>query len=798
MWFALGGGLSGVQAQSALADRIKVTRIAITNIGPQSVSDALIRANIRVKEGDAYNAIAVNDDIKNLNATGYFENVRVSPEMANEGISLLYVLQARPKITDILFTGNTKFSKEKLEKKISTKIGEPLDERKLFLDAQEIKKLYEKSGYPRVGVNYVPNRDNRTGRAQVTFEVTETPKVRVTDVQFEGADVFKQGKLRRQIKTKRHWWLSWLTRSGVLKEDQLDEDTTRLTDFYRGQGYIDFEIKEVKQVQQGPNRVALRFVVSEGRQYKVGAVGFKGVTLFPTNDLEQKLKMGVGKTFTPQGLFLDTEAVQDSFGTKGYIDARVAPRRQPNTQTGTMDLLYDVEEGDQAKIEKIEIRGNTKTKDRVLRRELAVYPGEVFDMVGVKVSKARLEGLGYFEKVDTQPEPTDVPNRRNLVITVVEKNTGNIQLGAGFSSIDALVGYVEVSQANFDLFNPPYFTGGGQKGRLRLQVGTERKDFQVSFEEPWFLGKKLTASVDLFYRDLNFLSENDTYTERDAGLRLGLRKALYESRKATIVAGLSYTLQDIDIELNPALHGPIVRVVNNPFPQVTVIPANVSEEIAREADRYLESKVGASLVYDTRNSYIFPNKGQRTELRAELGGGPFGGDVDFYQLELKHSRYIRGFFGGHLLELGARTGVVEEYGDTEFVPLFERYFLGGLDSLRGYRYRDVGPRDEFDEPLGGNTYWYGFAEYSVPLFGPPEPQPRAVNVRAAVFYDIGMVYRKSYDYDFSQYADNWGLGLRLNLPIGPLRLDYGVPISNSSGKAGSGRFQFSVGYQRDF
>ena len=798
-WFALGGA---ALAQSPVGQppgvpQLKVSRVALTNIGPVLVSEALVRANIRVKEGENYNRLAIDDDVRTLYGTGYFLNIRVAEERIEDGVGLLYVLQARPKIADILYTGNTKFSKEKLAKKITSKVGEPMDERKLFSDAQEIKKLYEKSGYPKTVVNYVPNTDGRVGRSTVTFEIVETPKVKVADIQFEGASAYTQKKLRKQLKTKRHWWLSWLTRGGVLKEDQLEDDKDKIAEFYREAGYIDFDLKEVKQVQDGPRKVTLKFVISEGRQYKVGAVDYKGVTLFPTNDISKKLRMGVGQTFTPKAFYQDTEAVQDTFGTKGYIDTQVIPRRQPNVQTGTMDILYDVKEGEQAKIEKIEIRGNTKTKDRVLRRELTVSPGEIFDMVKVKTSKARLENLDYFEKVDTAPEPTDIPNHRNLVITVAEKNTGNVQLDAGFSSIDALVGYVEISQGNFDLFNWPVFTGGGQKARLKLQAGTERKDFELTLIEPWLFGRKLELSSDLFYRDLDFLSRDDTYTQREAGLKLGVRKMLYETRQATVEGRVGYTIEDIRIRLNPNLHGPLLKVRNDPFPHPYFVPANVSEEIEREAGSYLETKVNAGLAYDTRNSYRFANKGQRTDLRAELGG-PFGGDVFFYKFELGHSRYIKGFLDGHLLELGARTGVVKQYGDTEFVPIFERYFIGGLDSLRGYRFRDVGPRDEFGEPLGGNTYWFASAEYSVPIFGSDGGAGRGVGVRFAAFYDIGMVYEKSFHWDFKQYADNWGLGLRLNLPIGPLRLDYGIPIHNGTGRAGTGKFQFSVGYQRPF
>ncbi|MEY2408121.1 MAG: outer membrane protein insertion porin family [Verrucomicrobiota bacterium] len=785
-WAALGGAAGLARAQVPGLAPIKISRIALTNIGPLSVSEALVRANIRAKEGESYNRLTIDDDVRTLYATGYFLNIKVAEERTDDGIALLYILQARPKIIDILYKGNTKFSKEKLGKKVTSKVGEPMDERKLFTDAQEIKKLYEKSGYPKTVVNYIP--DAPSGRATVTFEIVETPKVRVSDVQFEGAESFKQKKLRGQLKTKRHWWLSWLTRSGVLKEDQLDEDREKLAEFYRDAGYIDFELKEVRQIQQGPNKVVLRFVISEGRKYKVGAVDYKGVTLFQTNDITKKLKMGVGQTFTPKGLYQDTETVQDTFGTKGYIDARVAPRRQPNVQTGTMDIRYDVSEGEQAKIEKIEIRGNTKTKDRVIRRELTVAPGEVFDMVKVKISKARLEGLDYFEKVEATPEPTDIPNHRNLIISVAEKNTGNVQLGAGFSSIDALVGYVEVSQGNFDLFNWPNFTGGGQKARLKIQLGTQRKDVEITLIEPWFLQRKLELSTDLFYRDLNYLSHNNTFTERDAGVRLGLRKQLYESRKATLEGRVGYTFQDINIRLNPDLHGPITTIENTPFPHVVVRKANVSEEIEREAGDFLETKLSAGLTYDTRDSYRFAFKGQKTDLRAELGG-PFGGDVFFYKFELSHSRYIKGFAEGHLLELGGRAGIVKEYGDSEFVPIFERFFLGGLDSLRGYRYRDIGPHDEFGEPLGGNSYWTASAEYSIPV---------VERVRFAAFYDIGMVYEKAWHFNLSQYADNWGFGLRLNLPIGPLRLDYGIPIHNSVGKAGTGKFQFSVGYQRPF
>ena len=795
LWWALSGFPTPAAAQ--LPPQVKVISIGVSNVGPQSVSESLVRANIRIKEGDSFNRNSVDDDVRNLYSTGYFDNIRVAEERRADGMALLYIVWPRLKVTDVLFTGNKKYSSSKLMKKIGSvdktkkdPIGKPLDERQLFADAQEIKKLYEKAGYPKTKVEPKVTPDERSGRATVTFEITEAPKIKIDDVVFVGAEAFKQSKLRRVFKTRRHWWLSWLTQSGTLKEEQLEDDKEKIAEFYRDAGYIDFELKEIQQIQIDPRQIELRVVVSEGRQYKVGAVTFKGVTLFPTNDVTAKLKMGTGKTFTPKGLNKDLEIAQDLYGIKGYIDARVIARKNANTETGNMDLLYDVVENGQAFIEKIEIKGNTKTKDRVIRRELSVAPGEVFDMVRVKRSADRLKGLNFFEDqfgVDAQPEPTDIPNRRNLVVSVREKNTGNIQLGAGFTSIDSLIGFVEITQGNFDLFNPPSFQGAGQKARLRIQLGTERKDIVATFIEPWFLERKLEFSTDLYHRELNFLSDNDTYSEQATGMKLGLTKALGTE---LLRAGLSYTLESVNIELNDNLHGPIVVPNNDTFPPtVDFIPANVSEEIAREAGRRLVSKVGSSLIFDTTDSYLLPSRGSRSELRADFAGGPIGGDVNFYKLEIKHAQYIKGFMEGHLLELGAATGVAESFNGDIDVPLFDRFFLGGLETLRGYDYRDVGPKDRFGEPLGGDTYWFGTAEYSIPVIE---------RVRFAAFYDIGMVYSEPYTWDFNQYADNWGLGVRLLLPIGPLRLDYGIPIHNSTGKTGSGKFQFSAGYRRQF
>jgi len=775
-----------------------ISGIEISHVGPRSVSDAYIRANIRVKVGDPFQRTEMDEDIRSLYATGLFYNIRVNELFTNSTVQLTYVVQAKPRLTDISFTGNHEYSTSKLRKKIASKVGEPMDEQKLFTDSRTLQEFYEKGGFPRTTVRCIPNIDEISGRGTAVFEIKESTKIKIERVEFPGASAFTEKKLRKQVKTRNRWWMSWLTGSGIYKEDQLLEDKERLAEFYRGKGYIDFDLRQVETEFPTTNRMVLRFHVFEGREYKVGAVTFKGTTMFPTNKVDKAFKLKPGAVFAPNELRKDIEAVEDFYGSKGHIDVTPATgdlrvKRIANTETGTMDLEYNVEEGQKSFVEKIEIRGNTKTKDRVIRRELAIAPGETFDMVRVKVSKRRLEGLQYFEKVDTRADPTDVPNRKNLIIGVEEKNTGNISTGAGFSSVDSLVGFAEYSQGNFDLFHPPQFTGAGQKLRLRLQIGTERQDYVLSFVEPWFLGRKLSLGVELYHRDLDFQSVDEIYTETRTGMKVSLTKALWSDY---FIGSVSYTLERVGINLNSGFHGDIDFLdfddTGKPIPRV--LPSNVPQAILDEVGDTLVSKVGLSLAYDTRNSTLLPDAGQRTSISAEAANSHLGGERDYYQWELRSAWYVRGLFKGHVLELSGRGGVTEGYNGDD-VPFYDRFYLGGLYSLRGFEYRDISPREPgFDEPIGGNTFAFASAEYSIPIIN----KVGSGGVRFAFFYDIGFVNAKAYDFDGKNYSDDWGIGLRLNLPIGPLRLDYAFPINHDQFSDGDGRFQFGVGYTREF
>jgi len=789
----------------------KIDRVDIKFVGPSSISEDFIRSNIKLKPGTTYMPGLTQDDVHSLYNTGQFYNIRIAVEQADDGgVILTYTVQARPRITEIKFEGNKKLSDSKLKKKVTVKVGEALDEQRLFSNVQEMKKLYEKSGLADTKVKYVLNIEEITGHGTVVFQVEESPKVKIKDVEFIGAKAFPQKKLRGELKTQRRWMFSWITGSGYLVRDDFDGDRDLLSNYYRNHGYLDFEIKDVKLDHPDPSKLIIKYYVDEGQQYKVGSVKFTGAKIFSDDEIFKGLRgihdyqhlksklgpdglpMDAGDVFTPDGLNKDTDAVQDFYGSKGYID--VAPGNAlhvvsvPNVDKGTMDVEYKFDESQKNYVQKVEIRGNLKTKDKVIRRELAISPGDVFDMVRVKISKQRLEGLQYFEKVETSPEPTDPPinGKKNLIINVGEQNTGNFSIGAGFSSVDSLVGYAEVSQSNFDLFHPPYFTGGGQKMRVRVQLGTKRQDYELSFIEPWFLNRKLSLGIDLYRHSLSFESPNNIYDESRTGARISLTRALGQD---FLIGSVNYTIEQVGITLNDPYHGFIYNVVDPNFPSGT-IPPNTPSAILNETGNQIYQRFGGSIAYDTRNSVQLPNHGQRTELTGELSAG----DKTYYKLELHTSWYWPGLFKGHVIEAGGRAGVAEAIsGDN--VPFYDRYYLGGLYSLRGFKFRNIAPREgSFDEPIGGNSYWFGSVEYSIPIM----EKDAGPSLRVAMFYDIGAVSESSYSFDGS-YLDNWGLGIRLNIPhLGPLRLDYGIPITTDKYNSGGGKFQFGVGYTRDF
>lgn len=412
-------------------------------------------------------------------ATPVFENVYVTDKQVAGGVEVTYTLVGKPVVTEILFEGNTggrKFKGNKLRKKSAPAPGRPQPAEN-FLRHTPPPKGIPKGGYDQAKVGYEVRHEEALGQAVVVFQFDPGRKVKIEDIVFENAVAFSQRELRKVFKTRRHWWMSWLTSSGKFETDQWDEDLEMLVQFYQDEGYIDFKIREIEFEDSEDDRMVIRLDLYEGYRYQVGNVTFEGTSIFTGDEIRRGVQvrnravapvMLEGAIFTPSGLGEDREAVRDFYETYGYLDTRVLVSKVPNTDQGTMDLVYSISEGELNFVEKVEIRGNTRTKDKVIRRELAIYPGEVFDMVRVELSKIRLEGTGLFDGVDTQIEKIpELPNRRNLIIGVKEGRTGRLIMGFGYSSIEAMFAQAGFVQGNFDLFNPPYFTGAGRNSACK-------------------------------------------------------------------------------------------------------------------------------------------------------------------------------------------------------------------------------------------------------------------------------------------------------------------------------------------
>jgi outer membrane protein insertion porin family len=474
-------------------------------------------------------------------------------------------------------------------------------------------------------------------------------------------------------------------------------------------------------------------------------------------------------------------AIRDYYTSSGYLDSRVRAERVPNMETRQIDVVFRVRESEKFYVESINVEGNTKSKSRVIIRELALSPGDVFDLRRMDVSERRLKNINFFEDVRLNPESTNIPGRKDLGITVREGRTGSFTFGAGFGSVEKIVLYLEVSQGNFDLFNwRSGFQGDGQKFRFRASVGTTSNQVLIAFEEPWLFEQRLAFGVEIYRSESDFNSAD--YNELRTGFELYLRRRLFE----LVEARLSYRMElveifDVDRNPDPTQLGADISTDGS------VANDGVADVFQSAEGKDIVSKVGLTFLRDTRETLIFTRKGNRSSLKFEYAG--IGGDVNYYKMEGRTAQFIPTFDAyEQSLSIIARAGSVSPFGQSDLVPFYDRFYLGGPDTLRGFDHREVGPRDNDntapDEAVGGNSYAFVSFEYGFRIAEP---------LGLVVFYDWGFVNENDFDFNMSEYADNWGVGARLMLMGSPLKLDLGIPITSPEGAGGGTQFNFSFG-----
>src|SRR5205809_3114450 len=733
-----------------------VRSIEVEYTGPGTVSKERILAQIRTRVGQPYSNEVVEQDIAALYKTGSIQHVRIFAQPQGDVLRVIVSVQTRSILREIVIDGAERVKAQRLRKEIKLKLNQPVNEQQLEEARQKIIEVYQGRGFTDVSVQFrIEPIDEKRGTARVIYTVTEGAKGAVSRINFEGNNHFSAKVLRKQMKTRGRTPIAFLDKSGRLDEVQLQQDLDKVREFYQDHGYIDVEIKDVRRERMEKGPMVLTIVVAEAPQYHVRKLAITGYQNTTEQRIRALLKMKEGSVYSPKQLRDEARAVADAYGSGGYVDLVVQPEGTP-AGPALIDVHYSIEEGVRSFENRVNIEGNTRTKDKVIRREVLVAPGDVFNTVRVDITKKRLENLGYFAKVETYPEDTDIPGRKDLTILVQEKRTGSLSFGGGFSTVDKLVGFVELTQGNFDLFNWPSFTGGGEKFRLRLQYGTERKDFLLTITEPYFLDRRLALTGQAFYNEANYLSAD--YDQRNYGFSLDLRKPI----NAYMYGTLGYTLQNVEI-FNVASSSPAF--------------------ILTQSGTFTESKVFSSLVLDTRDNPLLSRRGQRITFSPAIAGGFLGGDTQIYGLDLEGSQYFH-LPKDLILLINGEIATVSQWGNGNEVPIFERLFLGGSNNLRGSPFLAVGPQEN-GVPVGGQSMARATVELTFPIIE---------KARGAVFYDTGFVNSSAWSFGFNHIASDIGIGLRLDLPIGPLRLDYGYPIQRD-GYNGGGHFNFNVGYQ---
>ena len=736
-------------------------KVALVDVrGAQVTARETVLAKVQTKPGGPYQDQVVSEDIRRIFALGYFTDVKVEVEETPEGLLVAFVVREKPTITAIEIEGNKYLRKQRILQLLGIDKGTLYDPRKVKEGLDAIKAEYARKGYSQPAIETAVDADEARNTATLRMLVDEGPRMRISRILMEGNQAFSDRRLRRLLKTKRRKWFM----PGVFNEQVVEEDAERVRAFYRKNGYQDVEVGQRTYRDPSGRGLYIHFTITEGLQHRVGQVALEGAVLFPGREILRTVTLKPGSVYSQEGVQDDLRLIKQYYGDRGYINAEVSPDPQLNAETKRVNLAYRITEHELVYVSRIDIEGNLRTKDLVVRRDLRIYPGEAFDGAKIRKSIERLYNLGYFEEVGVDTEPSQTPNQEALIVRVKEAKTGSFSFGGGFSSVDRLVGLVELEQRNFDIKGWPTFTGAGQDLRLRVEVGTVRRFFDLSFTEPWAFGHPVSLGFDLYNRtrlrerDLGLAFEEE---RRGGGIRLG------KEFKDRVRVSLGYQLFRTEIS----------DVVDE-----------ASADLKAEQGRSTTSVVGTGLSFDSRDNRFDPTRGFFAFTSADVAGGIFGADEDFYRMQAGMSSYVP-HFDRLVLESRVKTGLVNEYGDNPAVPIFERFFGGGSGTIRGYEERRVGPRDPVsNDPIGGETTLVATLEEVMTLF--KDERGRSI-LKGSAFLDVGDVWQRVGDYGES-FKAGVGVGMRVNTPIGPVRLDLGFPLNEIDGEKREPRFHFNI------
>lgn len=776
-------------AVAGMASAAKVASVSVkaADGDVEDVGDAAARCQVKV--GDEYDPAQCARDVRALRDAGTFDDIVVKAEQGVNGVDVTYVVKHKMRFQGpLVVKGCDYWNEGKIAKFSELKDGYAYGEAEIAAAAGRIRREYQKKFFPDVKVKPVVEPvEGIAGAVKITMEIEEGERAKITDFEFDGNEAFEADELRASF-NQYPWWnpMGWFSDVPATPQD-LAEARDRVVAFYRDRGYLDVEISqpEVRTREDG-ERVRV-FQVREGPCYKVGTISVTGVKAYPEDVVAAAVKR-IAPGDVAGATALDEAAheieVFCGSGRAALADTHVTVRRLPSeTDPETLNLVFAVEEGVPVTVNRVLIRGNDYTMDKVIRREIALSPGDPMLADKAERSKRRLENLRYFdrvryylEKVDGGEAKDGKPELRDLVYELSEKNTGNFLIGIGAGTESSVFGQIELSEANFDLFSPWRFRGAGQKGRLCIQAGPRVQTYEASVTEPWFLDRQLELTVEV-YRRQRWYDDYDVIRS-GAAVTLSYPVKFWPTWEAFGRLGVSLAAEYIEYD-----------DVDNGYyydPKRGDRFRMLKEEEDRNGDK-VEVPLEVFWKLDTRDRFIFPTQGHTVRLFGDI----VGGDNEYWRVGFNVRKYFPVWKKyGHVFQIGLRGETVDAFGDD--LPLYDRLFLGGSKSIRGVDFREIAPRIYAHEnkkgrytAWGGQTSWCMNMEYSVPV---------VKMLRIAAFSDLGSVGEDEFDFDTAWFCWSVGVGLRLDLEQFPIRLDFATPVVDPDETVDEKVFTFSVGY----
>lgn len=728
----------------------QIARVEIQ--GNQKINSSAIVTKIKSKQGGIFSESDVAADIKTIFKMGFFLDVTVETASSPEGKIVTFIVREKGLISEISITGNKALSKDEIQEVLTIKKRQNLNQEQIKTDIEKIKALYDNKGYYNAEIiDKVESDGDKDFR--VILDIKENKKLYVRSITFDGNEAFKSKELKKMMSTSEKGIFSFITDSGLLKRDQLKQDVGKINAYYLNNGFINSQVGE-PEITTDKKGIHVKINIKEGKKFKVDQLEISGDSLEkPREELLKSLKVKKGDNYNREAIIKDLDLLTQACNDEGYANASINPKINTREEEQLVDVDFQINKGDPVYINHINIIGNNITRDKVIRRQLDVAESDLYSSSKLRSSYAKLNRLRYFEEVDFQTEKGPDKNTMDVNIRVKERSTGMFMIGAGYSASDKFVGMAQITQMNF--------LGFGQILSLKASLGSTINNYDLSFTEPWLFNLPLWCKADIW----NYQKQYDYYTLDSQGAGLTLGYPLFER----VVGYLGYKFYVDDIR---------------------DISSAASDYIQDQEGKTSTSAVTLSLIRDTTDDYIFPSKGTKANLSVTNAGGTLGGDAYYTQYGASLFNYFPlpldvvfaakgriGYIQGH--------DEIKIHGEMEeVIPLSNRYVLGGINSLRGFRY--VGPTDGGTSDVVGGTNMVVFnAELIFPFI-------KDSGMKLVVFYDAGNSWNDKYD--LGDLRQSYGAGIRWYSPIGPLRLEYGRILDRGDLKDDSdGRWEFTIG-----